>query len=434
MINTYEDALAFIHGRGKFKKIPTLKRMQRFMDLLGDPQTKIRPIHVAGTNGKGSTVAFLRSLFEQQNLTVGTFTSPFLIKFNERISVNGIPITDNEVTELARKVKPIVDQLDQELPEGGPTEFEIVTAMMFIYFASHPVDVVIVEVGIGGLYDSTNVLTPALSIITTIGYDHMQILGNTLTEIATQKAGIIKPGVPVVVGNIGTEATAAILKVAEQNGAPVSQLGREFNYRNLVETQSGEQFDFINEQTNISQIKTQLIGNYQVDNAVTAIQAFELYQRQQQKPFTVEMVKRGIQVATWPGRFEIIQQSPMVIIDGAHNIPAIEALVSTLKTQFTKEPISILVAVLADKQAEKMMSRLLTVENVELYLTTFNAPKNRQVSSITKLAQSLNSRRVHVVENWQTGLAELIKNQPDKVILVTGSLYFISDVRRWLVK
>ncbi|WP_369395586.1 bifunctional folylpolyglutamate synthase/dihydrofolate synthase [Lentilactobacillus senioris] len=196
MINTYEDALAFIHGRGKFKKIPTLKRMQRFMDLLEDPpQTKIRPIHVAGTNGKGSTVAFLRSLFEQQNLTVGTFTSPFLIKFNERISVNGIPITDNEVTELARKVKPIVDQLDQELPEGGPpTEFEIVTAMMFIYFASHPVDVVIVEVGIGGLYDSTNVLTPALSIITTIGYDHMQILGNTLTEIATQKAGIIKPG------------------------------------------------------------------------------------------------------------------------------------------------------------------------------------------------------------------------------------------------
>lgn len=126
----------------------------------------------------------------------------------------------------------------------------------------------------------------------------------------------------------------------------------------------------------------------------------------------------------------------MVIIDGgAHNIPAIEALVSTLKTQFTKEPISILVAVLADKQAEKMMSRLLMIENVELYLTTFNAPpKNRQVSSITKLAQSLNSRRVHVVENWQTGLAELIKNQPDKVILVTGSLYFISDVRRWLVK
>lgn len=434
MIDSYEAALTFIHGRGKFKKVPTLKRMQQFMHLLGDPQAQIRPIHVAGTNGKGSTVAFMRSLFEQQNLTVGTFTSPFLIKFNERISVNGIPITDEEVTELARRVKPIVDQLDAKLPEGGPTEFEIVTAMMFIYFANHPVDVVIVEVGIGGLYDSTNILTPALSVITTIGYDHMQILGNTLTEIATQKAGIIKPDVPVVVGNVNPEAFAAIEQVAIKNGAPISRLGQEFNYSNLVEEQHAEKFDFENGQLKVDQITTQLIGRYQVENAVTAIQAVWVYQQQRQARMTTQEIKVGIDKATWPGRFEVLQQQPRIIIDGAHNMPAVEALIATLQTQFKTEPIAILIAVLADKQAAEMVAKLLTVANIELYLTTFNTPKNRKVTSIDQLAASLNSKRVHVVENWQTGLTELIKTQPDKVILVTGSLYFISDVRKWLVK
>ncbi len=219
MINSYQEALAFIHGRTKFKKIPTLKRMRRFLDELGAPDKRINAIHIAGTNGKGSTLAFLRNIFQEDGKTVGSFTSPFLMKFNERISVNGVPISDSEILRLAQTVYPIVKKLDDELPEGGPTEFEIVTAMMFTYFAEGHADIILIEVGLGGLFDSTNVIVPKVSVITSIGWDHMHILGDTLPKIAAQKAGIIKPGVPVVVGGVDQESLAVIKKPPRKRAA-----------------------------------------------------------------------------------------------------------------------------------------------------------------------------------------------------------------------
>lgn len=212
----YNDAINYIHGRKQFKKHPNLDTIKLLLSKLDNPQNKINAIHVAGTNGKGSTVAFLRNLFQADGYSVGTFTSPFIIKFNERISVNGVPITNDELVQLVEEIKSIVDIMDTELGLNAPTEFEIITAMMFKYFADNPVDVVIVEVGIGGILDSTNVFTPKVSVITTIGYDHMKILGNTLSEIAAQKAGIIKPRVPVVVGNLPDDALNVIKKTAQQ--------------------------------------------------------------------------------------------------------------------------------------------------------------------------------------------------------------------------
>lgn len=182
----YKTALEFIHGRPRLRKEPTVKRMTAFLDQLGNPQDAIQGIHVAGTNGKGSTIAFLAKMMEATGQRVGTFTSPYLERFNERIAVNGIPIRDDEILTLVEEIKPIVDELDQT-PLGGPLEFEIVTAMMFLYFKKHPVDIVLIEVGIGGRYDSTNVFTPIASVITNIGWDHMQILGDTLPKIAFQK-------------------------------------------------------------------------------------------------------------------------------------------------------------------------------------------------------------------------------------------------------
>jgi len=186
MVENYDEALSFIHGRTKFKKSEKsdhLNRMRKFMALLGDPQKDLSAIHVAGTNGKGSTVAYLRDLLMSQGYTVGTFTSPFLVRFIERISVDGKPISDADLVDLVNRVQQVVADLDAHYPEGGPTEFEIITAMMFLYFKTQ-VDVAVVEVGIGGLLDSTNVFTPAVSVITTIGFDHMKLLGNTLPEIA----------------------------------------------------------------------------------------------------------------------------------------------------------------------------------------------------------------------------------------------------------
>lgn len=196
MIESYAEALNFIHGRTKFKKIPTLDRMRLFLERLGNPQKGLKYVHVTGTNGKGSTVAMLRSMLMAAGLNVGSFTSPFITRFNERIALNAQPISDEDLTRLARKVEPVVQQLDQELPTGGPTEFEIDTAIMFCYFAEKQPDLVLLEVGIGGLYDSTNVITPLVSVITTVSWDHMKYLGDTLAKIAHQKAGIIKRGFP----------------------------------------------------------------------------------------------------------------------------------------------------------------------------------------------------------------------------------------------
>ena len=202
MIQNYADALAFIHGRTKFKKIPTLKRMRRFLAELGNPEQGQRYIHVTGTNGKGSTVAMLRSMLLDSGLTVGSFTSPFITRFNERIEYNAQQISDDDLVRLTQRLEPVVEKLDRELPTGGPTEFEIDTALMFCYMAEKKPDVVLLEVGIGGLYDSTNVIIPNVSVITTVGWDHMKYLGNTLGAIAKQKAGIIKQAVPVVIGKL----------------------------------------------------------------------------------------------------------------------------------------------------------------------------------------------------------------------------------------
>lgn len=217
----YDAALALIHGRPRLKKKPTLRRMRRFLALLENPQEHGQFVHVTGTNGKGSVVAMLRDLLVGQGLTVGTFTSPYIVKFNERIAVNGQMITDDEVVSLATKVEPIIKQMDAA--GEGPTEFEVVTAMMFCYFAAHPVDFVICEVGIGGTYDSTNVLAhPVASAIVTVAYDHMKLLGNSIEAIATQKAGIIKPQCPVVVGQVPDEARTVIRQRANQQQAPLA--------------------------------------------------------------------------------------------------------------------------------------------------------------------------------------------------------------------
>ncbi len=195
-VTTYQEALNFIHGRTKFKKSPQLDRMRLLTEKLGHPEKKFRSIHVTGTNGKGSTVAFLRELFLNQGLHVGTFTSPFMIKFNDRITFDGQMISDQELVELVRQIQPIVAQLDAQLAakEGGPTEFEIITAIMFLYFAAKEPDIAIIEVGIGGKFDSTNVIDPLVSVITTVAHDHAKLLGKTLAEIAvSQKQGLLSP-------------------------------------------------------------------------------------------------------------------------------------------------------------------------------------------------------------------------------------------------
>ena len=417
----YEEALAFVHGRPRLRKAPTLKRMRQFLTELGNPQTKIQAVHVAGTNGKGSTIAFLTSLLGQEGRQVGTFTSPFITRFNERIAVNGQPISDEAVVHLVTQVRPVVEKMDQtEL--GGPLEFEIVTAMMFLYFAQHPVDVVLVEVGIGGLYDSTNVFTPLVSVITNVGWDHMALLGNTLPEIAQQKAGIIKPHVPVVTGVQVPEALTVIKRVANEQHAPLMVLDDDFKL-------TGDPADFESNDCHVSNIKSGLLGVYQLKNLAVAIQAAVVLSRQRGWKLSADQIRRASLQARWPGRMEIMQQEPLVVLDGAHNLPGVQALKQSLQTYWQDRPIHILAAILDDKLFQPMIDELLTIPNAQLTLTNFQNPLHRQVVQPAELVAN-EARQINYEANWRTALRQLIKQaNPRDVVIITGSLYFVSEVR-----
>lgn len=435
-IQNYDDALAFIHGRTKFKKIPTLKRMRRFLQELGNPQENLDYLHITGTNGKGSTTAMLRSMLMADGLSVGTFTSPFIVRFNERISLNGQPIPDDELVKTVQKVAPVVDYLDEVLPESGPTEFEIDTAIMFTWFAKMRPDVVILEVGIGGLFDSTNVIVPKVSGIVSVGYDHMHVLGDTLGEIAAQKAGIIKPKVPVVIGRLPKAARQVIIEAAQDKQAPLYENGRQFTVKKLNDHQLKNEIEYDGLMIHRQRFQLGLLGEYQVDNAAVAITMAQLYLKQQGLPIDVRSFRQGLADTRWPGRLEVVNDSPLVVLDGAHNLPGMQALTTTIKDDFKNMEIYVLVAILADKQYQLMLGEIASLPNVHLMLTNFAGPGPKRPSAdLKKAAQDIETRwPIKTAASWQEGLLKISKEaSADDAILITGSLYFISEVRSFFV-
>lgn len=431
MFKTYEEALNWIHGRKIFGMKPGLKRMEWMLEKLGSPQEKIKAIHVAGTNGKGSTVTFLRNMLEANGKIVGTFTSPYIETFNERISVNGNPISDEEIIRLANIVYPLACELE-ETELDGPTEFEVITTMMFIYFGEGHADVVVIEVGLGGLLDSTNVVTPIVSVITTIGLDHMQILGESLVEIASQKAGIIKPNVPVVAGKIPEKALQIIQTIAENNRSPIKIFKKDY-WSSKCQTLPtwGEQFTFEDEYIYLNQIQIKMLGQHQIENAMVALEALQTYCHQTGLKLNHEATRRGLKTAFWPGRMEKISDSPMIVLDGAHNEPAIRRLIETINADFKQQEIHLIFAVLQDKAVSNMISLLDDLPNVRIILTTFDNPRAVK----TKELQSYVKSGITIKEHWQEALADVIQEMDEKdIIFITGSLYFISEVRELLLK
>ena len=430
MWNTYEEALDWIHGIRVFGKKPGLKRMEWMLGRLGRPDKKIPAIHVAGTNGKGSTVTFIRSMLEEHGLVVGTFTSPFIEVFNERISVNGEPIADEEILRLANVVYPLAEALE-ETDLGGPSEFEVITTMMFHYFGEGHVDAAVIEVGLGGLYDSTNVVLPEVSVITTIGMDHMAILGDTLPEIAQQKAGIIKPAVPVVTGNIPSEAMKEIEKIATDCGSKLYAYQKDFAISDWHTLPTwGEQFSYEDESMRLRTIQLSMLGKHQVENAAAAIQAVGLYAERIHLTLNHEALLRGLKRAFWPGRMEKISDNPVIVLDGAHNEPGIERLIETIQNDFSQQEVHVLFAALKNKDIQKMVDLIQAVPNVQLSLTSFDFDKAAASEELHPYVQS----GVNYSPQWQEALLNELENMNEgSVLLITGSLYFISEVRRNLL-
>lgn len=434
-INSYEEALNFIHGRFKARKIPTLARMRELLKRLGDPQVGQSYIHVTGTNGKGSTVAMIREMLMASGYQVGTFTSPFITRFNERFAIDGQPISDDDLVTYTQQVATVVDQMDAE--GQTPTEFEINTAIMFLYFAAERPDVVILEVGIGGLYDSTNVIeNPDVAVIVTVGYDHMQFLGDTLTEIATIKAGIIKDQTPVVIGQLPPEAQTVITSTAQEKQSPLYELGVDFQAQAKDSHQLAQIVEYEGLAINDRQFQLGLAGDYQVHNVGVALTVVQLWLQKHQGVIDPDNIAEGLLRAHWPGRMEVVNQEPLMILDGAHNLPGIQALVATIKHEMADREVYLLVAILADKQYELMLGELAALGNVHLVLTHFAPPgPKRPTADLEALTDLIPSRYpMQTFDQWQLGLAAISQQvSADDVILITGSLYFISEVRNFLM-
>lgn len=428
---TIEQAIAWIHSRQKFGSRPGLKRVQALLDKVGNPEKKVPVIHIAGTNGKGSTVAYLRSLLEESGLCVGSFTSPYIEEFNERIAINAEPIPDDMLVAYVEKYQPLVNALDEDEALGGITEFELITAVALDYFLTEKVDVAVIEVGLGGLLDSTNVVEPLLTAITTIGYDHTEILGDSLTEIAAQKAGIIKNGVPVVTGKIAQGPLLAIEETVAAKKATLYRYDREYTVTYLHPDPGwGELFDFADVTGTFKKLKVPLLGRHQTENAGVAIELYRLYCELKKLPFEEKNVRKGLLHAQWPARMEKISDEPLIVLDGAHNGHAMKRLVENVKQEFKTYNIKVLFSALERKDISLMLAELRKIPNVRIYLTTFEYPGALDLSQY----DDRENERFTVVSLWQFGLGELLGNlEADDLLLVTGSLYFVAEVRNLLL-
>ncbi|MFK4845383.1 bifunctional folylpolyglutamate synthase/dihydrofolate synthase [Lactococcus petauri] len=423
---TIETALEWIHSRLKFNIRPGLTRIDALLKLLGNPEKELSMLHIAGTNGKGSTVAFTRGILEQLGLTVATFTSPFIETFGERMAINGHPIPDEKLIKYVEQLKPLVEEMDKDERLAGITEFEIITALAFRYFADEHVDVALIEVGLGGLLDSTNVIQPVATAITTIGMDHMDILGDTLEKIAAQKAGIIKPYTPLVTGKIADEALAVIAETAQTNQAKHYQYSIDYQ----VEILENERFNYKDDEIHLLNLEKSLLGLHQIDNAALAVKLTMVYAHKIGLSLSEEAIRVGLRRTFWPARMEEVSQAPLTLLDGAHNVHAMQRLLENLKNEFSGRKITILFSALVTKDITEMIKMMQTVDNSKLILTTFDYPKALKLEDFVYLEKE----NVTLAEDWKSSYAALKENlHEDDVLLMTGSLYFMSQIRAYIL-
>ncbi|RKD23880.1 hypothetical protein BEP19_05490 [Ammoniphilus oxalaticus] len=437
-MRSFEQALNWMEELQKFGIKPGLERMNWMLDRLGNPQRRLKFIHLAGTNGKGSTLQYLNGVLKVAGYQVGVFTSPAIDTFTSRIQVNGESISDEVFVELVQQVKPLVEELEQS-EWGSPTEFEVTTILALLYFAtkSYP-DFVLWETGLGGRLDSTNVVTPLVSVITNIGLDHTDILGSTKEAIAAEKAGIIKNGFPVITAETDPKALTVLQNVASAKKAPLYQLGEEFTFERTTTDFSEliEKFEFKGPFRNYSDLQIGMIGKHQADNAALAVMVLEVLRQYFAVHFELEQLKQGLANARWPGRLEILHNNPHIILDGAHNIGGVEALRDALQERFAQNKIIVLFSALRDKDVKGMIERLAPLCD-EVYITDIEHSRAADPVEIETLFRVTNPKlSVHTILDWREALDVWLRSQNDgqSVFLATGSLYLISKIRAALLK
>lgn len=409
-----------------------LERMVELLALRGNPHLKLKVIHIGGTNGKGSTIAFLKNMLEKMGLRVGVFSSPYLIHYTDQISINGESIPEAKLEALMADYQSLLEG-ESATNLQGTTEFEIITAIAYDYFASEQVDVVIMEVGMGGLLDSTNICQPILTGITTIGLDHVALLGDTLEAIAEQKAGIIKQGIPLVTGRIAPEALAVIDRIAEGKDAPRLAYGKDYQVSHQESVITGEVFDYTSSLRQ-GRFQTGLLGLHQIENAGMAIALLDAFCKEDGRKLPANiLIAQALEETSWPGRLEVVSRNPLMILDGAHNPHAIKALLATLQERFADYRKEILFTCIKTKALEDMLDLLEQIPDTELTLTHFDDSRATDESVLEEAAKSRNLS----YQGWQDFLEQKLtdkKEEKKTVRIVTGSLYFLSQVRAYLME
>ena len=415
---TYQEALNYIHSISWTFCKPGLERIGALCAALGHPESSLRFVHVAGTNGKGSFCSMLSSVLSSAGYKVGLYTSPYIVRFNERMQVCGVPISDTELAEITEYVKPIADSMQDK-----PTEFELITAIAFEYFKRAGCDIVVLEAGMGGRLDSTNIITtPVLSVITGIALDHTAFLGDTVEKIAAEKAGIIKSGVPVLFG--GTDSSAE--RVIRERAAELSSEYLSPDYsaiQGLCSDLTGSEFSY----KNYPRVKIKLLGLYQPRNAALVLEAVgALKTLGYQIPDSA--VYTGMERAVWHARFEIIKAEPTVIFDGAHNPEGIVAATESIKHYFGSERVVVFTGVLADKDYRFIAQRLSEIAAYAVTITPDN-PRALDGREYAELLTSLGVESTHA-PTVREALEMAIERarREERAVVCLGSLYTYSTV------
>ena len=419
---TYSRCLKTMYALRRFGIILGLDTIKSILNALGNPQKDFNSIHVAGTNGKGSVASALSAILHECGYRVGLYTSPHLVRFNERICINNHQISNEDVVKSYQAVKRV------HHGDRSPTFFEFATAMALYEFSRQKVDWAVIETGMGGRYDATNIITPAISIITNVSMEHRDYLGNTLAEITREKAGIIKQATPVVTAVKQKQARSVLQEVARKKSAPLFMLGKDFTVR---QNQSGL-FSYYGIENTWHHIQTPLLGHYQVQNTALVLAASELLIKDK-VAISRESIKQGLTNTRWPGRLEIVSDNPLVILDGAHNLIAARNLAKFLAENLTKRRITLVIGILDDKPYGSMLKSLLP-RCCRAIITRAKTDRALAPEKLYAMAKKIISD-VTIVPDVAGAAKNAIENAgPDDVICIAGSLYVVGEAKEAIEK
>lgn len=413
---TAENVIAFIHQRPKFQRTNRLDAIKQVLTWLDHPEQRVKTIHLTGTNGKGSTAFYLNSLLQQAGQKTGLFISPFVEVFNERIQVNSQNISDQDLADLVNQINQTIRQQGAN-PENFLTEFEYLVVIGFLYFAHEKVAYAIIEAGIGARHDKTNVITPVVSLLTSVGMDHQELIGPTLADIAFEKAGVIKPRVPVIVGDVVLEVRKIMQNVANELQAPISWFGQDF-----VITAQNQQFQYQNSQRQFTFALRPQVEQIDVALAVTAFLTIF-------PDFSTKAIEQAINQTQIVGRYQVLQRAPLVIADGAHNFQAMQNFTNYLaQQQANTGKIYYLVAMMKDKDLARVLELLPATTTT---LTTIAYPRAAKLADFkTELATAYHYEADYR-QAFQKISQQVTKND---IIAVTGSFYFVSEFLQFYQK